>query len=112
MTFGFFTKPKPALIVSGPKDGEFTNHPGQTLKVSVNIASAGDLYKWGEQPPEKHEPLQVLTFKRIIFKVPFSFTYLPVFVPIEWTQVENDSPMLENRILGHLLTNAFKGATA
>lgn len=96
-----------ALIVTGPKDGEFTDFPGRTMEFAV--LPPLPRYEIGSEDPVEFLTVEKLVFKRIVFKIPYSFTYLAVFVPEEWAK--ESGPVLENRLLGHLLKKAFQGAT-
>jgi hypothetical protein len=97
-----------ALIVTGPLDGTLTDHPGDVLDVpnfTPKKVKATDLTVCDEPLP-----IEKLTFARVTYKFPFSFTYVALFVPVEWTTNE-DRLFVERMILGHLLKKEFEGAT-
>ena len=91
-------EPTPALIISGPKDGVLVEHPGDILEIPLLNDVDLDM------------TIQTATFKRVVYKVACSLTYLHVFVPIDWTRQGHDGKYMESLILSHLLTQAFKGA--
>ena len=99
-----------ALIVSGPRDGDLILHPRNTLDIPVPPKITPLAGRHRSTPAEMPE-VEVLTFKRIVYKASCSFTYLSVFVPESWTGPHGtNSRRLENLVLSHLLTKAFKGA--
>lgn len=75
-----------ALIVSGPRDGEWIEHKGRILQIAK-------LTKWPmrfDLDPDSPVPVETLIFERVTFKIPDRGEQIDVFVPREWIQPGQD----------------------
>lgn len=80
-----------ALILTGPRDGQLIDHSFQVLDLPAG-------------PHALSEYVPILRYKRVLFYD--GEKYVPLFVPIEWPA----PPVMEGKVLGHLLQRAFKDA--
>lgn len=93
-----------ALILTGPHDGELTDHDRPILEI-IDPASEEEIPAYTGEPTLVVEPaeLKILTYKRVIFSD--GEKYVSLFVPNEWPITG-----MQGMVLNHLIRRAFKDA--
>ena len=93
-----------ALILTGPHDGELTDHDLPILEI-IDPGPKEAIPAYHPYEPVLVEPmeLKILTYKRVIFSD--GEKYVSLFVPNEWPITG-----MQGMVLNHLIRRAFKDA--
>jgi hypothetical protein len=90
---------EPALIVSGPRDGEILVHPSPILEIPVWDYKICSFMEYAVFEPIKVEKL---VFRREMFRSK-ALGDMHVFVPVDWPKKD-----IASKVLEFLLAKAFK----